>query len=395
MIGNFDWNLVLLKANPFDLTPNTDPKQILWAGMKQVKQEFYRIFNIALTDSTTQVVLNQGPWGSGKTHASIYFGNQENLPHTTTIKRNVFDIRVSIPKEPGQPAADFYTDVLDMIGMRQVHRIIKDAIGNLSENDTLDLLQKVLGSEELGRAFWLFGTNEDEVTQALLRSYFLEGVTRVELRKLGIARNITKSQDRFRVLAGVIQCLIGLDKSNESFTPTRVFLWIDEMEDLIYLTSAQFRIVSQGLRDMIDQLPKYFTLFINMTLTDPEDYEDLETILGGAVLNRITDFIYFPELELNESVDYVIELINHPYYRGKSLPEGLPQTYPFEEEALEILLEGLAKKTPRDINKRCRNAIYYAFHEQLFVGNGKGIIDSAYVKELEKKELDQEITLST
>ena len=391
MIGNFNWNLVFLKKNPFDLTPPTDPEQIVWAGMKQVKQQFDEIFEVALSDSTTQIVLNQGPWGGGKTHASLYFRNKKNLPQPLTDETKFFQINICVPKEPGKPAEDFYTDILDTIGMRQIHKIIKDAIGNLSENETLDLLQKVLGSEELARAFWLFGTEDADESQALLRSYFLEGVTRAELRKLGIARNITKSQDRFRILAGILQCLIGIDQHREYLRPSRVCLWIDEMEDLIYLTSSQFRIVSQGLRDMIDRLPNYFTLFLNMTLTDPEEYEDLETILGGALLNRITDFIYFPELKLDEAMEYVNKLINHPQYRDPCLPEELPQTYPFEEKALEMLLEGLEKKTPRDINKRCRNAINFAFRDKRFPQAGEGIIDVAYVRFIEKMEIDREV----
>jgi len=390
MIGKFDWNLVFLKKNPFDLTPPTEIEQIVWAGMKQVKQRFEEVFEVALSDSATQVILNQGPWGGGKTHASLYFRNKKNLPQPLADKDHFFQINVCVPKEPGKPAEDLYIDILDTLGMRQVHRIIRDAIGNLSEDKALELLHGVLDSEELARAFWLLGTEQVNENQALLRSYFLDGVTRTELRKLGIARNITKSQDRFRVLAGILQCLIGLDSRPESFHPSRVCLWIDEMEDLIYLTSAQFRIVSQGLRDMIDRLPNYFTLCLNMTLADPEEYEDIETILGGALLDRVTDVIYFPELEVDEAIEYVEELLKHPQYRDGSLPEQLPLTYPFDPTALQMLLEGLEKKTPRNINKRCRNAINTALGDEHFEA-GKSIIDPAYVIKIEKSELDREV----
>ncbi len=56
-----------------------------------------------------------------------------------------------------------------------------------------------------------------------------------------------------------------------------------------------------------------------------------------------------------------------------------------------MLLDGLQKKTPRDINKRCRNAINFAFRANKFTGPGKGIIDSTFVKTLEESELDREI----
>ncbi len=391
MNGNFDLALIYLKKNPFDLSPPIDPEQIVWAGMEQVKQSFDEIYEVALSDSSTQVVLNRGPWGGGKTHSSLYYGNKKNLPKISTNDMQIHHISICIPKEPTKPTEDLYADIIDSLGLRYLQKVVRDAIGDLSEDDTLDILHKVLGSEELSRAIWLLGTDKIPENQSLLRAYFLEDVTRTELRKLGIARNITKSQDRFRIIAGIFQCLIGLDSGSGAFHPSRVCLWIDEMEDLLYLTSAQFRIVSQGLRDLIDRLPNYLTLFLNMTLTDPEDYENLETILGGALLNRITDFVFFEELELNEAIVYVKELINHPHHRSKNLPIKLPQTYPFEEKALEMLIMGLERNTPRDINKRCRNAINFAFRDNLFPRKGEGIIDTEYVKTIENRELDREV----
>ncbi len=97
-------------------------------------------------------------------------------------------------------------------------------------------------------------------------------------------------------------------------------------------------------------------------------------------------------MSIDEAQEYVTELINNPHHRNKSeLPKGLPRTYPFEEDALKMILEGLQKKTPCDINKRCRNAINFAFRSDKFTGPGNGIIDSAFVRALEESELDREI----
>ena len=391
MTGNIKWDNIFLKKNPFDLTPSIELQQIIWAGMEGVKKQFQHIYDVALNDTVTQVVLNQGPWGGGKTHASYYFGNEKNLTQKPDDKQ-INQYRISVPKEPGKPAEDFYIDVLDTIGMRNVHSIIRKAICNLSEDEAFDQLQEVLGSEEIARAFWLFGTEDDIEKLALLRTYFLNGVTNTELKKLRIARNITNSQDRFRVLACVLRCLIGFKSDNKQFLPTRVCLWIDEMEDLLYLTSAQFRIVSQGLRDMIDRLPNNFTLFLNMTLTNPEAHEEFDIILGGALINRVTDVIYFQELSHDESIHYVNELINHPQHRitSNKLKE-LSKNYPFEDAVLKTLLDSLEKKTPRDINKRCRNVLYSAFRANKFTSPGEGIIDSAFVGEFDESELDREI----
>ena len=385
MDSNLNWNLVFLKKNPFNLTP-ADSEQIVWAGMKELKQQFERIFEIARSDSVTQVILNQGPYGGGKTHASFYFRNLNNLPSGQWNGSAIYQFNICVPKEPGNVAADFYTSILDTIGLSRIHQIIKDAIDGLSESDALTLLQETLSSEELARAFWLYGTEKTNEKKMLFRSYFFEGCTRTDLRKLGIARNITNAQDRFRVIAGVFRCLIGLKSDHNS----RVCLWIDEVEDLIYFTSAQFRIMSQGLRDMIDRLPRSFTLFLNATLAEPAD-EEIETILGRALLDRVTDHIYFPELNVGEAVEYVDQLMNHAQYRDSSLlPNELPDTYPFNQAGLKTLLENLIKRTPRDINKRCSSAIHFAFGDNNFKP-GESIIDPTYVTKIEANELEREI----
>lgn len=392
MISKTDWNDIFLKQNPFDLSPPTDPAKTIWAGMGKVKQRFIDIFDVAASSSATQVVLNHGPYGAGKRHASVYFEYKERLPQFAENDTEVHVIKICAPKEPVNPAEEFYINLLEVIGMTKVTDIIRDAVEHLSKRDVIDLLQQVLGSEELAKAFWMLATTDSVELQALLRTYFLTKVTGGDLKKLGLARNITSARDRFRVIAGIFQCLIGLDIDKTSQQHSRVCLWIDEMEDLLYVTSSQFRIITQGLRDIIDLLPRHFTLFLNMTMADPESEEEFEIILGTALLDRITDVIYFPELSIDEAQQYVVELINNPQHRNESDQlKDLPMTYPFEETALRMLLEGLEKKTPRDINKRCRNAISYAIRANKFTNPGEEIIDTTFVKDLEESELDREI----
>ncbi len=390
MTNQTDWSILHLKGNPFGNTLTANSGNIVWAGMPELKQRFNEIFQEAAFSSTTQVVLNRGHWGGGKTHASLYFGIEDHLPSEVTKQTQVYTINIRSPKEAGNPAKDFYIDFLEKLGMTRVQKIIHNAVSNLSETEVLQSLQTVLESEELARALWLFGTEDTSEKQGLLRNYFFESCTPTDLKKLGVARNISKAQDRFKIIAGVLQCLIGLDANHNLSRPSRVYLWIDEIEDLVFLPSAQFRIISQGLREIIDRLPNFLTLFLNMSLAEPEIHEDFEAILGNAVIDRITHSIYFPELKLDEAVEYVKKLVNHPQYRNKPLPEKLPQTYPFDEIALRMLLENLEKRTPRDINKQCHNAINCAFRDNQFE-LGKGIIDPEYVMKIQKREIDQEM----
>ena len=94
-----------------------------------------------------------------------------------------------------------------------------------------------------------------------LSAYFLGKCTTTELRKLGLNRNIEKTQDYFRVLAGVFHCLTGLSESTDVTEHNRFCLWIDEMENFIYFTPPQYRPFGQGLRELVDRLPYFFTFF--------------------------------------------------------------------------------------------------------------------------------------
>lgn len=388
MNSQVNWRHIHLKSNPFGITPPTNPKDIVWAGMTKLKNHFNMIYKDASFSPTTQVVLNRGNWGGGKTHASLYFANEDNLPSEVKDRTQVYTINLRAPKEPDNPVQDFYTNFLEKLGLTLIQERISNVINNHSEAEVLQSLHEVLDSEELARAFWLLGTEVTEEKQALLRTFFFGGCTSTDLKKLGLARKISNAQDRFKVIAGILQCIIGFDKSHDLSQHTRVFLWIDEMEDFTYLPSSQFRILSQGIREIIDKLPNFFTLFLNMSLAEPEMHEDFEAILGKAVVDRITDNVYFPELEPEEAMDYVRKLVNHPYYRDTPLPQGYPSTHPFDETALSILIEYLNKRTPMEINRQCTQVINNAFRDNIFEEDRS--IETAYILKLEKRGMSSE-----
>ena len=223
---------------------------------------------------------------------------------------------------------------------------------------------------------------------SLLNAYFLGKCTTPELRKLGLNRNIEKTQDYFRVLAGVFHCLTGLSGSTDVAEHNRFCLWIDEMENFIYFTPPQYRPFGQGLRELVDRLPYFFTLFMNFTLTSPEEYEEIELILGGYLTDRITREIFFHEVKDQEKLlQYVRELLSH--YRTPEKPKT--SYFPFTEEALRALMSNLQRGTPRDVNKRCRNALIRAFEKGIFEKGEDFEITPKFVQEMSQEELDKEL----
>ena len=387
---SIDWNLVGLRENPFTIGPPTNPKQVIWAGLEGLKGEFKSVFREAKASAPTQVVLCRGSLGAGKTHASLFFSYDKNIPETSPSVQNIEVLRVQTPTETGNPARDFYQDVIEQIGLDRIGDAVKKNVQSVGRDVVEQNLRQTMVSRDFANALLkLFEASPiSPGASSLLNAYFLGKCTTPELRKLGLNRNIEKTQDYFRVLAGVFHCLTGLTGSTDVTQHDRFCLWVDEMENFIYFTPPQYRPFGQGLRELVDRLPYFFTLFMNFTLTSPEEYEEIELILGGYLTDRITREIFFHEVKDQEKLlQYVRELLSH--YRTPEKPKT--SYFPFTEEALRALMSNLQRGTPRDVNKRCRNALIRAFEKGIFEKGEDLEITPKFVQEMSQEELDKEL----
>ena len=384
-----DWNLAGLRENPFTISPPTDPKRVIWAGMDVIRDEFNKVFREAKVSAPTQVVLCRGPIGGGKTHASLFFSSDKNIPKTSPSVQNIEVLRVQTPTETGNPARDFYLDVMEQIRLDRIGEAIKKNVESVGRDVVeRNLRQTMVSGDFVNALLKLFETSLISPRAGLpLSAYFLGKCTTTELRKLGLNRNIEKTQDYFRVLAGVFRCLIGLSESPDVAEHNRLCLWIDEMENFIYFTPPQYRPFGQGLRELVDRLPHFFTLFMNFTLTSPEEFEEIELVLGGYLTDRITRHIFFDEMKDQEKIlQYVREVLSH--YRTQEEPKT-PYS-PFTEDALRALMANLQQRTPRNINKRCHSALMRSFEKSIFEKGKDPAITLDFIQEISQEELDKE-----
>lgn len=63
-----------LRDNPFSMTPST--REVVWANRDEVRRRFEGIFETSLSTSPSRIIINWGDWGSGKTHAMLYFSSE-------------------------------------------------------------------------------------------------------------------------------------------------------------------------------------------------------------------------------------------------------------------------------------------------------------------------------
>lgn len=383
-----DWNLAGLQENPFTISPPIDSNRAIWAGQDVIRDEFISVFREAKVSAPTQVVLCRGPIGGGKTHASLFFSSDKNIPDTSPSVQNIEVFRIQTPTEIGKPARDFYLDVMEQIGLEGISEVVNKTLESVGREIFTQKLRRTMVSSDFVNA--LLGLANPPIYSAskqLYSAYFLGNCSNTELRKLGLNRNIEKIQDYFRVLAGVFHCFIGLSESTDVVEHNRFCLWIDEMENFIYFTPPQFRPFGQGLRELVDRIPHFFTLFMNFTLAIPEEYEEIELILGGFLTDRITRHIFFNEMrEDQEILQYISELLS--YYRTEK--KSKTDYFPFTEEALRALMVNLQRRTPRDMNKRCHNALMDAFEKGIFEKGEDPAITLDFIQGMSPEELDKE-----
>src|SRR5690606_28863702 len=118
-------------------------------------------------------------------------------------------------------------NVIEIIGLETLEQALRDM--NITE--------------EYSKAILRFGV-EDEVTQRILASYVYGTASNTEIKKIGLFRPLKTEPDFVKFLSGII-IILTYPISN---VDTRLFFWIDEMEDMVYYNSKQFKQFSQSIR---------------------------------------------------------------------------------------------------------------------------------------------------
>ena len=209
-----------------------------------------------------------------------------------------------------------------------------------------------------------------------------------------MSRGIISAQDRFKVLRGILQCLIGLDSSDAIAKNNRIILWLDEIENLTdYLSGYYFPFLCY-LADLIDHLPHYFTLLINYSITLPTFLQEFKETLGETLFERVTHTVYFKEANEEEAREYVRELLRDcPSVDAFDRSSGgkVGKEHPFTEEALRTLISSVRPRTPGNLNRQLSDVISQAVQRGVISSAGEGIIDKQFILTLQQERLKLDI----
>ena len=121
-------------------------------------------------------------------------------------------------------------------------------------------------------------------------------------------------------------------------------------------------------------------------MASDEILQDIQTVLSRSLTDRITKQINFREPNEDEAFEYVKDLMRQ--YRTEDFEQyGLSPTYPFNEDALRILITNLSFRTPLNINRSCAYIIEEALKQGIIHNTGEGNIDTQFVRSVEDQRL--------
>lgn len=336
-----------LKENPFKANiPNPEldrHNNLIWAGLKNIKGTIVSIYTQAANTIHKQIILNWGPYGGGKTFAADYFIN--SYFNSTENDKSFVQVYIRSPKDGSKASKDFFKNFIDFISFNKISEISKMKKNELGEANFKSFITQTIKSQEFSEAIYQLSSNDPDVLN-LMRRYIYTGLTKTELKKLNLARNLEIDTDYIKFLAAIILILIHPNN--------RFVLWIDEMEDLIYYSPKYYRTFSQILRDLFDTLSQNFTVFMNFTLSEPKE-STIELLLGGAIWSRINRKVRFKELSVEDALEYILDLL-----RNYQLEEN--GTIPFNENVSQDVIDLISPTdiTPRKLNEYFGELIEYA-----------------------------------
>ena len=314
----------------------------MWAGMTLLKRKIKQCYQDCLSDDSKQIVLNWGPYGGGKTFSSYYFIREySNQP---SLKQ----IYLRSPNDGNRTTKEFFKSIIDDLTFEGIHEHITSLIETHGENGLFQLLVPKATSE-FAKAIVLIGSNEEQ-TKELMNRFLYSGLTKAELKKLGLAKDIQSDSDVVKFLSGLLACYAG---EPDIYNGKLVF-WLDEMENIIYYAQKNYKAFSQVLRDLFDSFSGDILVFLNFTLAEGKE-QTVEVILGGALWSRITKKIRYIEITEDEALLYVKDLLEIAKINQAS-------TAPFTQPIMSELIRMIPKNslTPREINKHFSSVIRYA-----------------------------------
>lgn len=361
------------KEHPFPLMPEAEVRN--WAGREEERRILLDIVRSVLTTDTglSEFVVVHGSFGAGKSHALRYLKTMIN-----TDRQAEFGARaIYLPKlrmKPKVSFLDLYFEVVRELGRTFFRDLAHDVCHRL------DAAEEQVGDEmDREEERRIRKAEPEKLTARVLESIPAEDRPMVELMKklgggdesvlsylfngrpiigeVGFTQEIGSDYVAVKVLASLIRTMTLSIMGQES--PFRgAHLFIDEAEDVLELRPPEQDALWTSMRELLNRLPYNFCLLLAFSA----DAALLEAVIPVSIMERMSrQTIEFQSLRVDEAKEFV-----RSHMAQFRLPEfEAPQEfYPFNEEAIDYVLETVVIMVPRKIFRALRAVLERAIRRQ-------------------------------
>jgi len=383
--------LAKLTAQPFRLLPSE--RVTVWAGYRDIRERLLEVVESPRADEVGlyEFVILYGFLGSGKSHALRYLKylitEKEKAKYRSIVvyieqlavaartdfpalfRATMALLREELPRV-GEVVDTFVDDQVEKAWAAQsddVRRRIRKQ--DFREQELPSLYSKLSPQfPPLPRLLSAARAGDDGAVAILTRQK-----PKVDPSKYGLLGFIETQFDTVRCLAAFINlCTTPIEGVPDTPLYKCFYLFIDEVERLREMPTAEVRSINDGFRDLLNACPERFCLLLGAT----SDVAEIEAWTEDHVRARLTrDPIEIPELEPEQAVEFIKDIMRQ--YRQPSA--SVPDAYPFDEDALREISLSAPRRTARELFRRCHTVLQKATLSGRLEANG--IITVADVKE--------------
>jgi hypothetical protein len=152
-----------------------------------------------------------------------------------------------------------------------------------------------------------------------------------------------------------------------------VYLFIDELDDLIGATAKESRLVNDHIRHLYDFTNGCFCIGLGISA----ELSELSAYFLDYVLTRIDRTIELTQLDRDQAINFVQGMLASV----RPDEENIDDFFPFEQQAIDHIIDSLGEMTPRII---CKVFFEIIEHTRLqgFVPNEESLITLDQLDEL-------------
>ncbi|QQP99556.1 hypothetical protein [Lysobacter enzymogenes] len=350
------YNACNLTENPFTENPAvaSHEKASVWVGYEKEQERLTRVLTQARSDQlgSTRFFLMYGGFGTGKSHALLWAQNLIMHQRRDEFNACAYFIR-SLKTQGGKFSfhrafQEFVINQSDLLAdLEMFSHFLEDRIslykrehGIPSHEDPKKVITQIFGSPEL--------------VNLAVKLY--EANTKSELSAAIQVNDDFDSVLRFTSLVKLFTFNIPSPTVPDNRFKRAVYLFIDELDDLMGASSKEGRLVNDHLRHLYDSCQGCFGLGIAISA----ELSELSAFFMDYVLTRIDRMIAMSLLDKKQAVDFIKGMLAT---RRVAVSDPF---YPFTEETVEHLVDQIVQLTPRKLVKAMYETI-----EQLRIGGYK------------------------